>query len=159
MSIVTVAVITVSDRASRGEYQDLSGPRIREVLQGAHPDWQVGSSIVADEASQIHAALQEALGRDFILTTGGTGLGPRDITPEVCRAFCDRELPGIAEALRFESYKETPLAMISRGYAGLKDQTIVVNFPGSPRGAEFCARLLLPIMDHAVEMLQGKGHF
>ena len=153
-----VTVLTVSDRASRGEYEDLSGPEIERLLLNHYPDCRIARILVPDEADQISRALHQALGDDFILTTGGTGLSPRDITPDVCRQFCDRELPGIAEILRMESYRETPQAMLSRAYAGVKDQTIVVNFPGSVKAVRLCTQVLIPVMDHSAGMLRGEGH-
>ncbi|MDC7233034.1 MAG: MogA/MoaB family molybdenum cofactor biosynthesis protein [Spirochaetales bacterium] len=155
---MTVTVLTVSDRASRGEYEDLSGPEIESIILGRYPDCRVRRHIVADEPDQIRSALGEFLGDDYIITTGGTGISPRDVTPDVCRDFCSSELPGIAEILRSESYKETPMAMLSRGYAGLKDGTIVVNFPGSVKAVRLCTKVLLPIMDHSGKMLRGEGH-
>ncbi|NBF41570.1 MAG: MogA/MoaB family molybdenum cofactor biosynthesis protein, partial [Spirochaetes bacterium] len=99
-----------------------------------------------------------ATAADFIITTGGTGIGPRDLTPDVTREYCERELPGIAEAIRAASLAETRTAMLSRGYAGVRGRTIVVNVPGSVRGAAFAASVIAPIMSHAVAMLEGGGH-
>lgn len=156
--MLRIAVITVSDRASRGEYADKSGPALVECLRAAHPDMVIDAVIVPDEADAIRQALDRFHGRDWIITTGGTGIGPRDITPEITAAFCERALPGIAETLRRESYSETPAAMLSRGFAGLRGRTVVVNVPGSVKAAVFCARILAPIMAHARDMLAGKGH-
>jgi molybdenum cofactor synthesis domain-containing protein len=153
-----VTVITASDRASRGEYEDLSGAVIESILLEAYPECRINRVIVPDDTVAIRKALDENLGDDYILTTGGTGISPRDVTPDVSREFCDSELPGIAEILRFESYKETPQAMLSRGYAGLKNQTIVVNFPGSVKAVRLCTRVLIPIMDHSGKMFRGEGH-
>lgn len=151
-------VITISDRAHRGEYEDLSGPEIRRLLIEAFPDCDVQGIVVPDEEAEIMHAFRKYLDADFILTTGGTGISPRDITPETTAAYCDRELPGIAEALRAESYRETPQAMLSRAYAGLKGKTIIVNFPGSVKAAGFCTRLLIPVMAHALAMRDGGSH-
>lgn len=156
--MLKAAVITVSDRASRGEYPDRSGPRVREVLERELPGIDVVVEVVADEPGALLAALQRHLDRDYILTTGGTGLAPRDITPETCARFCDREVPGISEWLRRESQKETPHAVFSRAYSGMKGRTLVVNFPGSLRGAELCARLMAGVMEHGRDMAQGGGH-
>jgi molybdenum cofactor synthesis domain-containing protein len=155
---VRVAVITISDRAARGEYEDLSGNEIEKELRSRHPDVDVSRAIVADEPEMIRAALERFHGADFILTTGGTGISPRDVTPEVTRSFCDRELPGIAETLRAESYRETPSAMLSRAFAGVKGSTIVVNFPGSLNAARLGVKLISPVMEHALKMLKGEGH-
>lgn len=153
-----VSVITVSDRASRGEYEDRSGPEIERLLREAIAGVQVTRVVVPDEIPAIAAALSRQEGADFILTTGGTGISPRDVTPEATRRFCERELPGIAEMLRARSYEETPMAVLSRGYAGLKGRTIVVTFPGSLKAASLCTRLLIPVMEHALSMLRGEGH-
>jgi molybdopterin adenylyltransferase len=155
---VKVAVITISDRASRGEYADLGGPAVEECVRAFLPDAHITRALVPDEAQAISAALMAHEAADFIITTGGTGLSPRDITPEVTRAFCQRELPGIAEMLRAESFRETPTAMLSRAYAGVRGASIVVNLPGSPEAARFCMTVLGPVMEHAVAMLHGEGH-
>jgi molybdopterin adenylyltransferase len=155
---VRVAVITISDRASRGEYEDLSGPEIERLLREGLPGAEVSRRIVPDETPRILAALQESAGVDFIITTGGTGISPRDVTPEATRQFCDRELPGIAETLRAQSYRETPSAMLSRGYAGLKGNTVVVNLPGSLKAVRLGVKTLLPVMEHALRMIRGEGH-
>ena len=156
--MLKVAVITVSDRASRGEYPDRSGPRVREVLERELPGVDVVVEVVADEPRSLRAALRRHLGRDYILTTGGTGLAPRDITPETCARWCDREAPGISEWLRRESQRETPHAVFSRAYSGMKGRTLVVNLPGSLRGAELCARLLAGVMPHGRDMVHGGDH-
>ncbi len=155
---MTVTVLTVSDRASRGVYPDESGPEIERLVRAALPDAEVRREIVPDEPPLIRAALERHLDADFILTTGGTGLSPRDVTPETTAAFCDRLLPGIAEALRAASLAETAAAMLSRGVAGQKGNTVVVNFPGSVKAVRLCTRVLLPVMEHARRMLRGAGH-
>jgi molybdopterin adenylyltransferase len=155
---VRVAVITVSDRASRGEYADLSGPEIEKEIRARFPDVDVTRAVVPDEPPDILAALESFTGADFILTTGGTGISPRDVTPEATMRFCQKELPGIAEALRAASLAETPSAMLSRGYAGLHGKTVVVNFPGSQKAVRLCMTVLGPVMEHAVRMLRGEGH-
>ena len=156
--MLRVAVITVSDRASRGEYADLAGPRIKEILEAELPGADVSLSVVPDEAEAIAGEITKHLDRDYVLTCGGTGLSPRDITPEVCARLCDRDVPGLSEWLRHESLKETPHAVFSRAYSGMKGRTLIVNFPGSLRGAEFCARLLAGIMEHGRNMAHGGGH-
>ncbi len=158
-----VAVITISDRAYRGVYEDLSGPEIISILTDSLQDnVTVDRMVVPDEAARIEEALESFSAgvspADVILTTGGTGIGPRDITPDVCRSWCDRELPGIAEILRSESYRETPTAMLSRGYAGMKGATIVINFPGSLKAVRLCTRLIIPVITHAEAMIRGEGH-
>jgi molybdopterin adenylyltransferase len=155
---VTVSVITISDRASRGEYPDRSGPEIVSILREAFPEVRIATEVVPDEAMAIVAAFQRYRQADFILTTGGTGVSERDVTPEATRGYCQRELPGIAEVLRAESYKETPTAVLSRGAAGIKGKTIIVNFPGSLKAVRLCTRVLIPVMEHALSMLHGEGH-
>lgn len=153
-----VTVITISDRASKGIYEDLSGPAMEKIIKESIADAEISRIIVPDEKDEILKALQEAASSDFILTTGGTGLSKRDITPEVCEQYCDRSLPGISEMLRSESYKETPNAMLSRGYAGIKGKTVIVNFPGSVKAVTLCTKILLPVMDHAIKMINNEGH-
>ena len=153
-----VAVVTISDRASRGDYADLSGPEIERQVLARFPDADVTRSVVPDEPDAILAALEAGAGADVILTTGGTGLSPRDVTPEATRRFCDREAPGIAEALRAQSYAETPAAMLSRGYAGLRGACLVVNFPGSLKAVRRCMEVFGPVMEHALRMIRGEGH-
>ena len=161
--IVRVRVVTVSDRAFTGEYEDLSGPEIVALLKAHFGDGvETDLTVVPDEADQLTAAFDEAASGenpvDAVLTCGGTGIGPRDITPDVTMAWCEKELPGIAEMLRRESCAETPQAALSRGYAGVKGRTLVVNFPGSVKAARLCTRLMLPLLDHAPQMLSGGGH-
>ena len=155
---MTVAVITISDRASRGEYEDLSGPAIEAEVRALHPEAAITRAVVPDEPEAILAALRAHERVDFILTTGGTGLSPRDVTPEATRRFCEKEIPGIAEALRAHSYAETPAAMLSRGTAGLRGRTVVVNFPGSPKAVRSCMKILGPVMGHALRMVRAEGH-
>ena len=153
-----VSVITISDRASRGEYQDLSGAEIEALVRKSFPRARINREIVPDEPARIIEAFLKHADSDYLLTTGGTGISPRDQTPEVTEQYCDRELPGIAERLRAESYTETPFALFSRGYAGVKGNTIIVNFPGSVKAVQLCTRVLLPIMEHGIKMLRGEGH-
>jgi len=145
-----VAVITISDRASKGIYEDLSGPEIKNILMEIVPVAKIESKIVPDEEVDILQALELYKGYDFILTTGGTGIGPRDVTPNITEKYCDRELPGISETLRAESLRETNSAMLSRG--------IIVNFPGSVKAVRLCTNVIAPVMVHAVKMIKGEGH-
>ena len=156
--MLKVAVITVSDRAFRGEYADLSGPAVRDSLLETGPETRIVMETVPDEKEKITQALEKHLDCDWILTTGGTGISPRDVTPEATREFCDRELPGVSEWLRRESQAETPFAVFSRGTCGVKGNTIIVNLPGSVKGARFCTRLLRTVMEHGVGMIRGAGH-
>jgi molybdopterin adenylyltransferase len=151
-------ILTVSERASRGEYEDLRGPHSEKVLVHHFPGLQVARFVVPDEGQSIRKAFEEHADADFIITTGGTGMSPRDVTPDVTAEFCERLLPGIAEMLRFESYKQTPYAALSRGVAGVRGNTIIVNLPGSLKGALLCTRLLVPLMSHGPKMLRGEEH-
>jgi molybdopterin adenylyltransferase len=153
-----VLVLTVSDRASKGVYEDLSGPAIEKILLEHFPDISIRRMIVPDEPKEIRKVLESALSEDYIITTGGTGLSPRDITPEVTTDFCEKMLPGIAEILRMESYRQTPNAMLSRGVAGIRNKTIIINLPGSVKAVQFCMGILIKILPHALEMLEGKPH-
>jgi molybdenum cofactor synthesis domain-containing protein len=155
--MLAIAVITVSDRAYKKEYEDLSGPAVREILL-AGVEAEVRLTVVPDEKDAIKKAILLNAGRDYIITTGGTGLSPRDVTPEATREACAREVPGISEWLRRESGRETPHAVLSRGYCGQMGNTIVINLPGSVRGASFCARLLVPILEHGRMMVLGGKH-
>jgi molybdopterin adenylyltransferase len=136
----------------------MSGPEIEKEVRERFPDAEVTRKVVPDEPPDILAALESFVGADFILTTGGTGISPRDVTPEATMRFCQKELPGIAEALRAASLAETPSAMLSRGYAGLRGNTVVVNLPGSQKAVRLCMTVLGPVMEHAVRMLRGEGH-
>ncbi|MBU8923373.1 MAG: MogA/MoaB family molybdenum cofactor biosynthesis protein [Bacteroidales bacterium] len=153
-----VLVLTISDRASRGEYEDLSGPAVEKILLEGMEDTIVERSIVSDDGPAIENVLRASGTFDIILTTGGTGLGPRDVTPEATQRVCDRIIPGIGEYLRGESFRETKSAVLSRGTAGMIGKTIVVNMPGSVKGALFCAGLLVDILPHALAMARGEGH-
>jgi molybdopterin adenylyltransferase len=128
------------------------------ILREAFAGSEIRQEIVPDEVQAINEAFEAHTDADFILTTGGTGISSRDVTPEATRSYCERELPGIAEALRAESYRETPTAVLSRGIAGIRGNTIIVNFPGSVKAVRLCTRVLIPIMEHALGMLRGEGH-
>lgn len=156
--MLEIAVITVSDRAYKGEYQDLSGPKIKKMIEESGIEAEVSLSVVPDERKAIEEALIANLDKDYILTTGGTGISPRDITPDVTRDVCDKEVPGISEYIRQESLKETPNAVFSRGFSGLKDKTIIINLPGSVKAVSLCTRLLLPVLEHGKMMILGGKH-
>ena len=155
---MTICIVTISDRASRGEYEDRSGPEIVDIVSRRFPESTLVTEIVPDEIDSILGAFSRHGDADFILTTGGTGISDRDVTPEATRSYCDREVPGIAEMLRAESYKETPMAVLSRGVAGTRGKTMIVNFPGSVKAVRLCTTLLIPVMEHAIRMALGQGH-
>lgn len=149
---VRAAVLTVSDRVSRGEAVDASGELLAGLLTA--DGYGVERRVVADEAGEIAAAIEElAAAAQIVLTTGGTGLAPRDVTPEATRTVLQREAPGIAEALRADSIEKTPHGLLSRGVAGVVGRTLVVNLPGSPGGCRDGYDLLRPALGHAVRLL------
>jgi molybdopterin adenylyltransferase len=151
---VNAAVLTVSDRVSQGEADDASGDLLAELLES--DGYVVERRVVADEADQIAAAIEElAAAASVVLTTGGTGLALRDVTPEATRTVLQREAPGIAEALRADSIAKTPHGLLSRGVAGVVSGALVVNLPGSPGGCRDGYAILQPALGHAVSLLAG----
>jgi len=150
-----VGIVTVSDRVAAGERSDRGGDALAELVTAGGAA-VTARRVVADELEAIAAALRElATGADVVLTTGGTGLGPRDVTPEATRTVLDREAPGIAEALRAASLAITPYAMLSRATAGLIGSTVVVNMPGNPKAVGEEWVVLGPVLGHAVETARG----
>jgi len=153
----TAGILTISDKGSKGERQDKSGVAIREILSkmGARI---VNYDIIPDEKELIAEKLVNWADRDnldVVITTGGTGLTPRDVTPEATLAVVDRIVPGFAEAMRAESLKKTPHAMLSRAVVGTRGQCLIVNLPGSPGAVRECLAVILPALPHAVETLRG----
>ncbi len=150
-------ILTASDKGSRGDREDLSGPRIQELLQpfGDPEAYQV----VEDDRTALAGAMREmaASGIDAIFTTGGTGLSPRDVTPEATLDVVERLVPGIPEAIRRETAKVTDKAMLSRGLAGICGNTLIINLPGSPKAVEECLAVIIPVLDHALETVSGRG--
>jgi molybdenum cofactor synthesis domain-containing protein len=151
---VKAAVITVSDGVAAGEREDKSGALLVELLEGEH--YEVEHRVVPDERPQIAAAIREFAQRaHVILTTGGTGVSPRDFTPEATDSVLDRHVPGIAEALRADAIRKTPHGLLGRGLAGIRGQALIVNLPGSPGGCRDGFALIKPALPHAVELMAG----
>jgi molybdopterin adenylyltransferase len=153
---ITVGIITISDRASAGDYEDLGGPALKEVAQKI--GWQVlAEAIVPDEMTRIQEAIQSLArqGCGLILTTGGTGIAPRDVTPEAIRAIMRVELPGFGEVMRAESMKITANAILSRNLAAVVDQALVIALPGKPSGAVECLSFVQGAIPHGVAVAQG----
>ncbi len=160
--MIKVGVMTLSDRASSGEYEDRSGPLIREMVHDRLPGGQIcRQAVVPDDFDTIkrellHWCEQEQL--DLVLTTGGTGFTPRDITPEATLAVIQRQAPGLAEAMRAASLRVTPYAMLSRAVAGMRGRTLIINLPGSPKAARENLDVILPVLPHAIALLRdGQG--
>jgi molybdopterin adenylyltransferase len=153
-----VGILTVSDKGWQGERDDRSGPAIRDSLS-AMDSQVVEYEVIPDEVDVIAARLKDWAdggGVDVILTTGGTGLARRDVTPEATLGVVDKIAPGFAEMMRAESYKITPAAMLSRAVAGVRGGCLIINLPGSPKAVRECLEVLLPVIPHAVEILKGE---
>jgi molybdopterin adenylyltransferase len=157
MSLGRAVVLTISDSASAGTREDLSGPEARKILENA--GFELGEvRLVADERALIEDHLRLACDQDqvrLLVTTGGTGLSPRDVTPEATSAVIDREVPGMAELMRAEGLKKTPRAALSRGVVGVRAATLIVNLPGSVKGVRESLAAVVPILGHAVEVIGG----
>lgn|SRR5574341_956252 len=152
------AVLTVSDKGARGEREDTSGAAIRELLSTIDAPVDL-YEIIADEQPLIAARLRQWADEkavDLIVTTGGTGLGPRDVTPQATQSILDYEVPGLAEAMRAEGLEHTPMSMLSRACAGVRGRTLIINLPGSPRGVRENLSVVLPVLPHALELLRGE---
>jgi molybdenum cofactor synthesis domain-containing protein len=155
----TAGILTISDKGSRGEREDKSGEAIREILSGM--DVRISNYDIAPDEKQL--IIEKLIkwadedGLDVVITTGGTGLTPRDVTPEATLAVIDRTVPGFAEAMRAESLKKTPHAMLSRAVVGTRGKCLIVNLPGSPKAVRECLQVILPALPHAVETLKGQA--
>ena len=151
------AVLTISDRGAQGLLTDTAGPAVAALLRREWSDAEVWTGLLADDEDAIAAELLKlcANGSALVLTVGGTGLGPRDRTPEATRRVMDREAPGLAEAMRFRGAECNPYAWLSRGVAGLRSSTLIVNLPGSERGATESLTVLLPLLRHGLEVVGG----
>ncbi len=151
-----VGILTISDRAARGERPDASGPALAQLITGQ--GWEVPRrSVLPDDLALLRETLiswSEQDDLDIILTCGGTGFSPRDVTPEATRAAIEREAPGLAEAMRAASSSKSPHAMLSRAVAGIRSRTIIINLPGSPRAAIENLQVVLPALEHAVKLLR-----
>lgn len=156
--MINIAVITISDRAYKGEYEDKSGKKIIDILKDSEIEINIDYELVPDDKEMIKNSIVKHNKKDYIITTGGTGISPRDFTPDVTKELCDKELPGISEMLRFESYKETKNAVFSRGFSGVMGKTIIINFPGSVKAVTLCTNLVLPILEHGKKMIEGGKH-
>lgn len=151
------AIITVSDRGSRGEREDRSGPEIAGMVEAMGMEI-IDRRIIPDEHGVIRQTLMDLSDRadvDLILTTGGTGVSPRDVTPDATLEVIDKEVPGMAEAMRRQSATVTPHAMISRAVVGIRGRTLIINLPGSPKGAKENLAVLIPALPHAIEKIKG----
>ena len=152
--MLTVAILTLSDKGSKGEREDLSGPAIAEFLKGLGDVKYY--DILPDERDMIREKILEYVDKvDLAFTTGGTGLSPRDVTPEATLDVIEREVPGIAEAMRMEGMKKTTRAMLSRAVAGVKGRTLIINLPGSPKAVRENLEVIRDILCHAVEKIKG----
>ena len=155
MNSVKAFIITVSD--TRTLDNDVSGDKLAELLIGAGAE-VTGKLIVSDELDGLQSTLRSVADREdvnLVVTTGGTGLAPRDNTPEATKAVIDKEAPGLAESMRRETYGKTPLSMLSRGICGVRGDTLIINLPGSPNAVQECFEILRPVLGHAVKLISG----
>lgn len=154
-----IGIVTVSDRASRGEYQDLGGPAIREWLdQALSSDWEALPRLIPDDRSGVEAALKELSDEEgccLIVTTGGTGPAVRDVTPEATEAVCEKMLPGFGELMRQVSLQFVPTAILSRQTAGIRGKTLIINLPGKPSAIADCLNAVFPAVPYCIDLLEG----
>lgn len=158
--MIKAAILTVSDSCAVGKREDESGQTIEDIL--AAGGFEVCERRIAVDDAEVIAnelrSLSDKAQVDVVLTTGGTGLGPRDVTPEATSSVCERMVPGLSEMMRAEGFKKTKNAVLSRGGAGVRNRTLIVNLPGSPKGAKESLEIILDVLPHAVDMMLGGGH-
>ena len=157
--MIKIGILTISDKGSRGEREDLSGKVIKEVIRKINGEVKY-YQIIPDEKDIIQAELIKAVDKlhlDLILTTGGTGLGKRDVTPEATLAIIEKEVLGISEIIRNESFKKTNRAILSRGVAGIRKESLIINLPGSPKGVRESLEIVLEALPHGIEILKGQA--
>ncbi|MBI4826791.1 MAG: MogA/MoaB family molybdenum cofactor biosynthesis protein [Nitrospirae bacterium] len=153
--MIKVAIMTLSDKGSKGKREDTSGPTIEKMMKKIDAEI-ISYDILPDEKALIKKKLISLCRKaDLILTTGGTGLSPRDVTPEATREVIDQEIPGIAEAMRFEGLKKTPYSMLSRAVAGVRKKTLIINLPGSPKAVQENLAVIINVLPHAIEKIKG----
>lgn len=155
------AVLTISDRAAAGVYQDESGPVAVEILRSRLEVEELLTATVPDDRESIEKALLqwvEVEGVSLVVTSGGTGVSPRDVTPQATQNVLDYEVPGLAEVMRAASLAKTPMAALSRAMAGVRGHTLIINLPGSPKAVKECLEAILPMLPHALSQLEGHGH-
>jgi molybdopterin adenylyltransferase len=159
MQIVKIGIVTVSDRASRGEYEDRSGPAVREELEAMlTTPWEALYRIVPDEREKLEAALKELCDKEgcaLVVTTGGTGPAPRDITPDATEAVSEKILPGLGELMRAVSLKKVPTAILSRQTAGIRGSSLIINLPGKPSAIKECLRAVFPAVPDCIDLIGG----
>ena len=156
--MLNFGILTISDKGWRGQRRDESGPAIRDRLS-LLDNTVVRYEIIPDEMDIIISKLTEWADEgnvDVILTTGGTGLGPRDVTPEATLSIVDKAVPGLTEAMRAETFKKTPFSLLSRAVAGVRGRCLIINLPGSPKAVQECLEIVLPVIPHAVEIIKGE---
>ncbi len=159
MEIARIGIINVSDRASQGVYEDLPGKEVVRLLnEYLTSEWEKEYAVVPDEADQISRKLTEMADQKaccLIITTGGTGPAKRDVTPEATEAVCDKMMPGFGEAMRAESLKIVPTAILSRQVAGIRNQTLIINLPGKPKAIKECLDVVFPAVPYCIDLLEG----
>ncbi|KXS44121.1 MAG: molybdopterin adenylyltransferase [Candidatus Frackibacter sp. T328-2] len=156
--MIRVGIITASDKGSKGEREDESGQVIKEIVAEINGE-VVSYQIVPDEKEELKEVMLKMINKEnveLLLTTGGTGLGPRDVTPDATLELIEKEVPGLAEAMRMESLKVTNRAMLSRAVAGILQESLIVNLPGSPKAVSECLEVILPAIPHAIELIRGE---